>query len=121
MAFLEDLNMIATKTIAAGIIAVASLAAVPANASGLTVQFGFDGPGWGGNHGHHGHHGHRNDFHSRLSADQIRWMLRGDGYRRIRFFDDHGPVYQLRASRHGRDYFLVVSARDGQILSRERI
>ena len=48
-------------------------------------------------------------------------MLRRDGYRAIRFFDDRGPVYQLRASKHGRDFFLVVSARNGEILSRQRI
>lgn len=112
--------MITTKTIAAGIIALTTLSAVPANASGITVQFG-DGPNWGyhdnGYGGGYRHHRQR----SRLSVEEVRWMLRDSGYRAIRFFDTNGPVYQLRASKRGRDFFLVINARSGEILSRQRI
>jgi lysophospholipase len=104
--------MITTKTIAAGIIALTTLSAVPANASGVTVQFG-NGPNWGyqGN-GHGGGYRHHWQRH-RLSVDEVRWMLRDSGYRAIRFFDTNGPVYQLRASKRGRDFFLVINARSG--------
>jgi hypothetical protein len=112
--------MITTKTIAAGIIALTTLSAVPANASGVIVQFG-DGPNWGyhdnGYGGGYRHHRQR----SRLSVEEVRWMLRDSGYRAIRFFDTNGPVYQLRASKRGRDFFLVINARSGEILSRQRI
>ena len=56
-----------------------------------------------------------------LSTDEVRWMLRDDGYRDIRFFDDHGPVYRLTARKHGGDYFLAVSARAGEIYRASRI
>jgi hypothetical protein len=48
-------------------------------------------------------------------------MLRDRGYRNIRFIDRSGPVYELRARKHGRTYYLVVSARSGEILQRNRI
>ena len=105
-----------TKTIAAGLVAITTLASVPANASGLTVEFGFGG----GNHGWSGHGG-RHGQNYRLSTDEVRRMLRQDGYRQIQFVDNRGPVYQLRARKNGRTFFLVVSARDGDILSRQRI
>ncbi len=107
-----------TKTIAAGFVALTTLSAVPANAANFSFNFG-PGPAYHGYHGGYGYHDHwRRD---RVSTDQVRFMLRRDGYYGIRFVDDRGAVYQLRASRHGRDFFLVVSARDGQVLSRQRI
>lgn len=109
--------MFTTKTIAAGLIALTTLSAVPANAASLNVQFG-NGPSWG----HHGGYGHqwRRD-RVRVSPQEVRRQLRRDGYRAIRFFDDRGAVYQLRASKYGRDYFLVVSARSGDVIARHRI
>ena len=114
--------MISKTTIAAGLIALTSFAALPANASSLTVEFGNFGYGGGYGWSDHdrGERGHRQMRH-RLSPDEIRWILRDRGYRQIRFFDDHGPVYQLRARKRGETYFLVVSARSGEILSRNRI
>jgi hypothetical protein len=111
-----------TKTIAAGIIAVTTLASVPASAGGLTVEFGLGDAGYGWNGHDRGDRGgrHHNRMH-RLSTDEIRWMLRDRGYHGIRFVDDNGPVYQLQARKYGRMFFLVVSARDGEILSRQRI
>src|SRR4051812_37039372 len=115
MIHLEEPVMIAKTTIAAALISLGTLAAVPAQANGISVEIGFGGPGWGGyEYGSH-HRSHR------LSTDEIRWMLRDSGYRHVRFLDDHGPVYQLRARRHGDTYFLVVNARTGEILSRNRI
>ena len=116
-----------TKTIAAGIVALTALTAVPASAASLEIQYG-GGPSWGYQGGHDSYRGDRgrggygNHWrHNRLSTEEIRWMLRSDGYHAIRFFDDRGPVYQLRASKRGRDYFLVVSARSGEVISRQRI
>lgn len=116
--------MITKTTIAAALIALTSLTAVPAQA--LTVDFSFGGgPGYGWSGG--GRHVDRDDrdrdhrWRHRLSRQEVRWILRERGYRNIRFFDDHGPVYQLRARRHGDTYYLVVSARSGEILSRNRI
>ena len=109
--------MIPRKTIAAGLIALTSLAAIPAQASGFTVQFGFDRPGFGWSDNGHGHQMRRH----RLSTQEVRWILRDRGYRNIRFLDNRGPVYELRARKHGDAFYLVVSARSGEILSRHRI
>ncbi len=117
--------MFTTKTIAAGLIAITTLSAVPANAASVAVEIGYNGSGWSHhNNGPAWDHQNRryNRWHNaRLSTDQVRWILRRDGYRAIRFFDGRGPVYQLRASKHGRQFYLVVSARSGEILSRHRI
>ena len=123
--------MLTKTTIAAALIALTSLTAVPAQA--LTVDFNFGGPGYGWGGSGYGWNGgqyqgwsgdysdHRDHFRHRLSRQEVRWMLRERGYRNIRFVDDHGPVYELRARRHGDTYYLVVSARSGEILSRNRI
>ena len=110
-------------TIAAALIALTSLTAVPAKA--LTVDFNISGPNQGWSNPNHGwsdrNWGHGDRFRHRLSQQEVRWILRERGYRNIRFFDDHGPVYQLRARKHGDTFFLVVSKRSGEILSRNRI
>jgi hypothetical protein len=116
--------MIAKKTIAAAIIALGALAAVPANAGGVTVQFGYGHPGYGwGSPGHGWDRGHdwERPRHREFSPQEIRRILRGDGYRQIRYVDRRGSVYQAVASKNGRDFYLVVSARNGRILSRNRI
>jgi hypothetical protein len=110
--------MFSKKTIAAGLIAVTTLAAVPANANGITVQFGFGNPGFGWNPGHR--HG-APIWQHRLSPREVRSILRRHGYRAIRFLDARGPVYQVSARRFGHTVFLVVSARNGDILSRHRV
>jgi len=113
-----------TKTIAAGLVALTTLSAVPASAASFNFQFGGPNGGYySGQGGQAGHGDHRrHDWQrNRVSTDEVRFMLRQDGYYRIRFFDDRGAVYQLRASRHGRDFFLVVNARTGEVLSRQRI
>jgi hypothetical protein len=107
--------MIAKTSIAAALISLSMLAAVPAQASDVNIQIGFGGgPGWSDRG-----HGHQMRRH-RLSSEEVRWILRDRGYHQIRFFDKRGPVYQLRARKHGDTFFLVVSARTGEILSRNR-
>lgn len=111
-----------TRTIAAGLIALSTLAAVPAQATGLSVQVG-PGYGWSDN-GHGDRRGHWRRHHRdevRLSQEEVRWMLRDRGYRNIRFFDTRGPIYELRARKRGDAFYLVVNARTGEILSRQRI
>jgi hypothetical protein len=113
--------MVFAKTIAAGLIAATALTAVPASAA--SVQFNF-GPYWGP---HVQERGWRQDRgwhdrwqHQRVSTHQVRRMLQGRGYYRIRFVDRGGPVYQVRADKRGRSFFLVINARTGEILRRHR-
>lgn len=114
--------MFTKTTIAAALISLTTLAAVPAQASGIDIQIGFGGSGYGWSDGYgHGYGHHRHHMRQRLSTDEVRWMLRDSGYHQIRFFDDRGPVYQLSARKHGDMFYLVVSARTGEILSRNRI
>jgi hypothetical protein len=121
--------MISKTTIAAALIALTSFAAVPANA--LTIDFHTGGmnDGWSGGprHGRSddnwsgGYSDHRDHWRHRLSRQEVRWILRERGYRNIRFFDDQGPVYQIRARKRGDTYFLVVSKRNGEIIARNRV
>ena len=119
------------KTIAAGLVAMTAISVVPANAASLSfdfgrsgVEFGFTGNNdrgeWdrGGRHGGWDNHRGRHDF---LSSRDVRRILRGQGYRDIEYLDRQGAVYQAHATRDGRRYGLVVSARDGDILNRYRI
>jgi hypothetical protein len=110
--------MIMKKTIAAALVAASALTAVPANAGGVSVEFGFGGPAFGWHGGHHDRdrdHGRRN-----VSPREVRWILQGRGYHHIRFLDRRGVIYQVRARKNGRDFFLVVSARNGDIVARHR-
>ena len=110
------------KTIAAGLIAATALTAVPAKADGFSVQFGFGGPSYGQDRGHWDRgHRDRDRRHGPVSPREVRWILQGRGYDHIRFVDRRGALYQVRASKQGRDYFIVVSARSGDIVSRNRI
>lgn len=116
--------MIAKKTLAAAVIALGALAAVPASAGSLTIQFGHGHPGYGWSAPGHGWgpgHGWHAQRHRMVSAQDVRRILSRDGYRNIRHLDRRGSVYQARASKNGRNYVIVVSARNGQILSRNRV
>ena len=109
--------MISKTAIAAGLIALTTLAAVPAQASGLTVKFGFGGPAYvsGGNgYGYGWHKG-------KLSPQQIRWVLRSKGYGAINFLDRKGPAYEVIAFKSGKRFYVVVSSRNGAILARHVI
>jgi len=111
--------MVSKKMIAAGLIAATALTAVPASAASFEFSFG---PHWGGPGYHDQHRGwdrHDRNRHG-VSAHEVRRSLRNRGYYRIEFLDRRGPTYQVRAERRGRTYFLVVSARTGEIIARHR-
>ena len=104
-----------SKTIAAGVIALTALTAVPANAGGVGFGFGYgNNPGWSGDGGH----GWRNE---RLAPREVRQVLRQKGYHRIDFVDRRGSTYEVTAHRNGRTFYMVVSAWSGDILSHNRI
>jgi hypothetical protein len=116
--------MFSKKTIAAGVVALGALAAsAPANADSLrfSVEVGrpvvvHDHRGYG--YGWDGHHGH----HKTLSASEVRRILRHRGYRDISYLDRRGSIYQVRARDYrGRRVGLVVSARNGAILTAYRL
>jgi len=117
--------MFSKKTIAAGIVALGALAAsAPANAGSLSFSVEVGRPivvhddhrGYG--YGWDGHHGH----HKALSAKEVRRILRHRGYRDISYLDRRGSIYQVRARDYrGRRVGLVVSARNGAILTAYRL
>lgn len=100
--------MINRKTLAAAIIAVSAITATSASAGSITIQIG---------NGYHQHHGHK----YKLSAHEVRYILRNRGYRNIDFSDTHGSTYEATARRHGKYYYMVISAWSGDVLSRHRI
>jgi len=113
--------MFIKTTIAAALISLTTLAAVPAQASDINVQIGLGSGGYGWNDGYgHGYGHHRHRMHH-ISVDEVRWMLRDRGYHHIDFIGNGGRVYHLSARKYGERFFLVVSARTGEILSRNRI
>jgi hypothetical protein len=110
--------MISKKTLAAALVALtAAGAAVPASASGLSLQFSFGGtPGVG--YGHPWAYPTPHWQVRKLTTDQVRWVLRNQGYRFIYFLDTNGPTYGLTARHHGRKYYLVVNAFSGHVINR---
>jgi hypothetical protein len=115
--------MFSKKTIAAGIVALGALAAsAPANADSLrfSVEVGrpivvHDDRGYGWDD-------HRKGHHKALSASEVRRILRHRGYRDISYLDRRGSIYQVRARDYrGRRVGLVVSARNGAILTAYRL
>jgi hypothetical protein len=118
---LEDLKMISKKTIAATAIALSALTAAPASAGGLTIEFGYPGYHWNWQGGHGWDRGHDRDRRHEVSTREVRQMLRDRGYHNIRFANRKGRTYELTAKRNGKEYFIVVSARSGNIVERYRI
>lgn len=114
--------MFARKTIAAGLVALTTLAtAVPASAASLNLNFGQGGAQLTFHDGNR-HGWDRHDRRQRtLSAQEVRRVLRDRGYRNINYVDRRGQVYQARATLNGRRFGLVISARNGAILNRYRI
>ena len=112
------------STIAAALFSLSALLAVPAQATSLTIDggSGWSGAAWHGSDGERRRHGsHHRRYQNKLSSDEVRMILRYSGYRHIRFHDGDGPIYQVSARKRGEIYFLIVSARTGEILSRNRI
>ena len=105
--------MALTNTAAAAVLAIgALLAAAPANAgSTVSVSFEFGHPTYASYYHHH-----------TLSPQQVRRILRDQGFRQIDYVDRRGSIYQVEATNpRGRRVGLVVSARSGQILNRYRL
>lgn len=109
-------------TIAAALISLTALAAAPAQASDVSVRIGFGSPGygWSDNYRHGDEYRPHHRVH-RVSQNEVRWMLRGMGYRYINFYDGREGVYRLSAWKNGALYFLAVSSRSGAILARNLI
>ena len=62
-------------------------------------------------------------FHQRycLRDNQVRRLLRQEGFRDIRFVDRSGRIVQVRAERGHRDYRITVDACRGRILDIDRV
>jgi hypothetical protein len=126
-----EANMFSKKTIAAGIVALGALAAsAPANADSLrfSVEVGrpivvHDDQRGYGSHDHRGYGWDDHRSHQKaLSASEVRRILRHRGYRDISYLDRRGSIYQVRARDYrGRRVGLVVSARNGAILTAYRL
>ncbi len=107
--------MLFRTTLAAAAIALGSLvAAAPASAGStvsVTVEFG-----------HPGYSKHNRDYYRALSPQQVRKILRREGFREIRYVDRRGSVYRAHAeNRRGRDVLVTVSARSGAVLDVKRL
>jgi hypothetical protein len=123
--------MFARKTVAAGLVALSALVAVPASAATLGVDFTQRGPvvifkdGRGYDHDRRYDHGRwdRDRHQARyLSANEVRRILRSRGYRNIDYVDRNGSIYRARAIDYrGRMVALTISARNGVILDSDRL
>ncbi len=102
-------------TIAAAICALSTaLAVLPASADALRFGVTVGAPAVQVYHG--GWHGER--AHYGLSPRQVRWILRDEGFRGIRYLDREGRTYIAQAIDYrGRDVVVRVSARTGAIVS----
>ena len=121
--------MFARKTLAAGLVAISALVAVPASAATIGIDFSQRGPvvifdnGRGYDH-RHGHGRWDRDRHQvrYLSANEVRRILRSRGYRNINYVDRRGAIYRARAVDYrGRMVALTISARNGVILDSDRL
>ncbi len=103
------------NTLAAGLVAISTLAAVPAGAAQLpniSIQLAQGGYGW------------EHDWNERrgLSPRELRRALRQQGYSNIEILDRGRRTLTVQAENYrGRDYILRVSARTGAIISAQRI
>jgi hypothetical protein len=119
--------MITKKTVAAGLVALASLtAAAPASADDFSFKFSVNGPHAGYHDGGHKWRGERRGGHDRhygtLTPQEVRRVLRDKGYRQINYVDRRGRIYEVRATNHrGHRVGLVVSARNGAVLNAYRL
>lgn len=111
-----------TKSIAAGVIALAGLvAAVPADAQSFRFEFSQGAPRY---EYHSDHRWRDRDYRPQrtLSPQEVRRILRDKGYRQINYVDRRGNIYQVRATtERGRRVGLVINARNGAILNRYRL
>ena len=104
--------MVLKNLAAAGVLALGALAAAPANAgTDVSISIEFGRPTYASYYHHY-----------TLSPQQVRRILRHEGFRQIRYVDRRGSIYRAYAeNRRGRDVRVTVSARTGQILDVERL
>jgi hypothetical protein len=123
--------MFARKTLAAGLVAMSALVAVPASAATIGVDFTQRGPVVVFDNGR-GYDRDRRDDRGRwdrdrhqsryLSANEVRRVLRSRGYRNINYVDRNGSIYRARAVDYrGRMVALTINARNGVILDSDRL
>ncbi len=106
--------MLFKTTLAAAALSLASLgAAAPANAgTSVSVEIEIGHPGYSYHHG----------YYRTLSPQEVRHILRRQGFHEIRYVDRRGSVYRALAENYrGRDVFVTVSARSGAILDIDRL
>jgi hypothetical protein len=114
--------MFCRKPIAAAVVALGALAAsAPANAGSLSFSVDIGRPNaiqdYRPGHGYGWQRDRHHEQH-RLSAKEVRRILRHRGYRDITYVDRRGSIYQVNARDYrGRRVGLVVSARNGAILN----
>ena len=104
-------------TLAAGLVALSALAAVPAGAAepptvSTSIQLAQGGYGWE----------HEWSERRGLSPRELRRALRQQGYSNIEILDRGRRTLTVQAENYrGRDYLLRVSARTGAVISAQRI
>ena len=124
--------MIAKKTAAAGLIALAALvAAVPASAGGPALNLATGETVYAGDGGHGsrdrgehrwGRRGGDDRYYGTLTPREVRQVLRDKGYRQVQYLDRRGRIYEARATnRRGHRVGLIVSARTGAVLNAYRL
>ncbi len=101
-------NILAAAAVAIGALGAAAPASAGSSVS-VTVEFGR--PTYASYYHHY-----------TLSPQQVRRILRDQGFSHIRYCDRRGSVYQARAeNRRGRDVLVTVSARTGHILEVQKL
>jgi hypothetical protein len=114
---IEESPMFLKHTLAGGLIAMSTLAAVPAKAIELqvgsaSIQLVQDSYGWE----------HEWSERRGLSPRELRRALRQQGYRDIEILDRGRRTLTVQAENYrGRDYILRVSARTGVVISARRL
>ena len=109
--------MFMKSTIAAGLFALSALySATPAKADSFGLTIRVHGPqieyrNWEGE-----------NWRRTLSPQQVRWILRDQGFRAIRFIDRDGRIYTANAQDYrGRSVVVRVNSRNGNIIGVQRV
>ena len=117
------IRTLAASIVAAGVLAAAAPASAGSGSFSVRVEVGQPYHVGGQSYKGGRRYGAPKDHYQRtLSPQQVRRILRSKGYRGIRYVDRRGTIYQARVEDfRGRDYRLIVSARTGAILERQRL
>jgi hypothetical protein len=129
----EHIMIIKTIIAAAAVSAIAFGASAPANAKvNVDLYFGGFGPGYYEPaypvyeepryvepryaEPRHGHHRPRYEY-SGISCDDGSQAVRDIGFRKVRAIDCSGQRYTYKARRHGDNFIVKVSSRNGNVIS----